>query len=159
MRSPFRTIVTFESTAFNMTEPKDYFINPCCFGDDLAEWLIKELHKLGMKADEKPGQEDFGWYLDFEVAGIRHTLVIGHRPAGETEAGTWIGWLERQRGFVGTILGRRNRGIQSSAAEVIHGILVGSPQIRDVRWHHSHDFDKGSEDRGAPSPQSLALNE
>lgn len=158
MQSPLRIVVTFESTAFNMTEPKDYFINPCCFGDDLAEWLIKELRKLGMKADEKPGQEDFGWYLDFEVAGIGHTLVIGHRPTGENEAGTWIGWLERKRGLFGSLFGGRNRGIQSSAAEAIHLILVGSPQIRDVRWHYSHDFDKGNDDRGAPSPPSLALN-
>jgi len=158
MQSPLRTVVTFESAAFNMTEPKDYFINPCCFGDDVAEWLINELRKLGMKADEKPGQEDFGWYLDFEVAGIGHTFVVGCRPATETEAGTWIGWLERKHGFVGSLLGGRKRGIQPSAAEAIHRILIGSPQIRDVRWHYSQDFDKGDEDRGAPSPQSFALN-
>lgn len=43
MDAKVRTVVTFESTAFNMAEPKDYFINPCCFGDDLAKWLIDEL--------------------------------------------------------------------------------------------------------------------
>ena len=31
MNSEIRTVVTFESTAFNMAEPKEYFINPCCF--------------------------------------------------------------------------------------------------------------------------------
>lgn len=35
----------------------------CCFGDDVAKWLIGELRKLGMKAGEKPHQEDFGWYV------------------------------------------------------------------------------------------------
>ena len=158
MQSPLRTVVTFESTVFNMTEPKAYFINPCCFGDDLAQWLIKELRKLGMKPDEKPGQEDFGWYLDFEVAGIDHTFVIGHRPTGETEAGTWIGWLERKHGFVGSLLGWRKRGIQPSTAETIHRILIGSPEIRDVQWQFSHEFDKGHHDRGALSPQALAPN-
>src|SRR5277367_3377963 len=117
MDSKTRTVVTFESTAFNMTEPKEYFINPCCFGDDVAEWLIGELRKQGLKTDEKPDQEDFGWYLDFEeVTGIGHTFLIGHRPTGETEAGTWIGWLERSRGFIGSILGGRNRRIQPLAA-------------------------------------------
>lgn len=140
-----------------MTEPKNYFINPCCFGEDVAEWLINELRKLGMKTDEKPGREDFGWYLDFELTGIGHTFVVGYRPATETEAGTWVGWLERKHGFVGSLLGWRKRGIQSSAVEAIHHILICSPQIQDVRWHYSHDFDKGDEDRGAPSPQSLAL--
>jgi len=43
MESEIRTVVTFESTAFNMITPRDYFVNPCCFGDDLAEWLIREI--------------------------------------------------------------------------------------------------------------------
>jgi hypothetical protein len=143
MESEIRAVVTFESTAFNMTEPKDYFINPCCFGDDVAAWLIRELRKQGMWTDEKPGQEDFGWYLNFEVAGVGYTFVIGHRPNGETEAGTWIGWLERKR------------GIQASAAQAIHQILTGSPVIREVRWHFQRDFDGGVE-RGTSSPLTPA---
>ena len=155
MESEIRTVVTFESTAFNMTEPKDYFINPCCFGDDLAEWLIRELRKQGIRTDEKPGQEDFGWFLNFEAAGIGHTFVIGHLPNGETEAGTWIGWLERQRGMIGSILGGRKRGIQSSAARAIHQTLTGSPMVRDVRWHFERDFPHGIEG-GALSPLTPA---
>jgi hypothetical protein len=154
MNSEIRTVVTFEGTAFNMTEPKDYFINPCCFGDDMAKWLIGELRKEGIETDEKPGQEDFGWYLNFEVAGIGHTFVIGHRPTGESEEGTWIGWLERSRGF-SSLLGGRKRGIQLSAVEIIHRVLSASPLIRDVRWHFQRDFDKGNEERGALSPQRL----
>ena len=40
MEQEARAVVTFGSAAFNMAEPKDYFINPCCFGDDVANWLI-----------------------------------------------------------------------------------------------------------------------
>jgi hypothetical protein len=155
MDSPLRTVVTFKSTAFNTTEPKQNFINPCCFGGDVAAWLISELRKVGMKADEKPGQEDFGWYFDFEVAGVGHTFVVGHRPAAEHEEGTWIGWLERRRGFIGSLLGGRKRGIQISAAEAIHRALTGSPKIQDVHWHFSRDFDIGHEDRGASSPEAV----
>jgi hypothetical protein len=154
MDSVTRTIVTFESTAFNMAEPKDYFINPCCFGDDVAKWLIGELCKQGVQTDEKPGQEDFGWYLNFEITGYPHTFVIGHRPTGEAETGTWIGWIERRRGLIGSAFGGRKRGIQSSAAEAIHRVLASSPLIRDVRWHFQRDFDKGYEERGASSPQT-----
>lgn len=135
-----------------MTEPKEYFINACCFGDDVAEWLIQELRNHGLATDEKPGQEDFGWYLNFRAGGIGHTFVIGHRPEGETEVGTWIGWLERDRGFIGSILGGRKRGIQASAAEEIHRILAHSPVIQEVRWHFQRDFDAGREERGASSP-------
>lgn len=154
MESEIRTVVTFESTAFNMTRARDHFINPCCFGDDVAEWLIQELRKQGMVTDEKPGQEDFGWYLNFETAGVAHTFVVGHRPNGETGAGTWIGWLERKRSLIGSILGGRRRGIQASAAQAIHQILTGSLVVRDVRWHFQRDFDSGIEP-GASSPQTL----
>jgi hypothetical protein len=151
MGTEIRTVVSFESTAFNMTEPKDYFINPYCFGDDVAEWLMRELRKQGARTDERPGQEDFGWYLNFEAAGVGHTFVIGHRPRGETELGTWIGWLERKRGLIRSILGSRKRGIQAAAAQAIHQILTGSPVVHDVRWHFQRDFDSGNE-HGALSP-------
>ena len=154
MDSEIRTVVTFNSTAFNMVEPKDYFINPSCFGDDVAKWLIDELRKRGVKTDEQPGQEDFGWYLNFEITGKGHTLLIGHRPTGEREAGTWIGWLERNPGFVGSIFGGRKRGIQPSAIEAIHRILSSSALIRVVRWHRQRDFDKGYAELGASSRQS-----
>jgi len=154
MDSEIRTVVTFESTAFDMAEPKDHFINPCCFGDDVARWLIGELRKQGFEADEKPGQEDFGWYLNFGARGIGHTFVIGHRPNGESEAGTWIGWLERSRGLIGSLFGGRKRGIQTSAGEAVHRILSSSALIRDVRWHFQRDFDEGYEEHGAPSPRT-----
>lgn len=89
------------------------------------------------------GQEDFGWYLNFQSEGIPHTFVIGHRPTGASEAGTWIGWLERSRGFVGSMLGRRQHGIQASAAAVIHRILSNSPLVREVRWHFRSHFNNG----------------
>ncbi len=153
MDSGIRTVVTFESTAFNMAQPKEYFLNPCCFGDDVATWLINELRKKGVQTDEKPGQEDFGWYLNFEVTGVGHTFVIGHRPTGESEQGTWIGWLERNRGFIPSLFGTRKRGIHASAVEAVHNILSSSSQIRDLRWHFQHDFDTGHEELGALSPQ------
>lgn len=67
---------------------------------------------------------------------------------GEREAGTWIGWLERN-GFITSTLARRKRGIQASAAEEIHRILSRSPVIREVRWHFQRDFAAGREERGA----------
>jgi hypothetical protein len=155
MKSGIRTVVTFESTAFKMTKSKGYFVNPCCFGDDVAEWLIGELRKQGVRTDEKPGQEDFGWYLNFEAAGITHTFVIGHRPRGETETGIWIGWLERKRGLIGSILGQRKRGIQASAAQAIHQTLTASSAVREVRWHFRDDFNDGVE-RGGVSPLTPA---
>ena len=92
-----------------------------------------------LETDDEPGQEDFGWYLNFLAANTAHTFVIGHIPTGETEAGTWFGVVERNRGFFGSIFGRRRRGIQPSAVDAIHRILSTSPLIRDVRWHFTLD--------------------
>jgi hypothetical protein len=152
MNSEPRTVVTFESSAFNMSEPRAYFINPCCFGDDVVKWLIAELRKQGVDADETPGQEDFGWYLSFKVNDIGHSFVLGHRPTGDTEAGTWIGRIERNRGFIGSVSGGRDRGILPLAVEAIHRILSSSPLISDLRWHLKRDFDTGDEERGTSLP-------
>jgi hypothetical protein len=31
--------ILFETDRFNVSEVKRHFINPCCFGEDLAGWL------------------------------------------------------------------------------------------------------------------------
>ncbi len=142
MDAKTKTVVTFQSTAFNMSEAKDYFINASCFGDALAKWLIGELRKQGVKTGEKPHQEDFGWCFNFEVREVDHTFVIGHRPSGESETGIWIGWIERRYGFVESLLGGRQRGIQHAAVEVIHKILSNSSLISDLRWQFQRDFDE-----------------
>src|SRR6185503_13266657 len=97
MDATVKTVVTFKSSAFNVSEPKEHFINPCCFGDDVARWLAEQLRDKGCQAGYVPGQEDFGWYFSFLVAGIEYCFVIGHRPGDENGEGVWIGWLERSR--------------------------------------------------------------
>ena len=140
-----RTLVTFQSDSFNTSEPKDYFINECCFGDDLAIWMISELRQRQYETDATPGQEDFGWYLGFRVSGVGHHFVLGYR--GDTdESGTWIGWVERNR-----LLFRR-RGIQPEATQVIHEVLSNAPQIKNIRWHFQHDFDALLEELGTERP-------
>jgi hypothetical protein len=144
-----RTIVTFESDAFNSAEPREYFINDCCFGDDVARALIDQLRSRGAVTEPEPGQEDFGWYLTFE-AGASHQLVIGYRPDAD-EAGTWICWLERNAGLIGSLLGRRRR-VLPEAATVINEVLAAIPSIRNVRWHTKKAFDRGDESESALSP-------
>src|ERR1700737_2947979 len=54
--------ILFRSSHFNLSKVREHFINPCCFGEDLAAWLIP---KLAVKNIEtaKPYQEDWGWEL------------------------------------------------------------------------------------------------
>lgn len=83
-----RTVVTFESDAFNNREQRDYFVNPGCYGDDAANWLIQRLRQAGIKTNGNPGQEDFGWYFDFDAPAGPHCVVIAYRP--DEPNGCWI---------------------------------------------------------------------
>jgi hypothetical protein len=140
MDATVKSAVTFKSSAFNMSEPREYFINPCCFGDDVARWLMEQLRSMGYQCSNVPDQEDFGWYFTFRVSGTEYCFVVGHRREDNNEEGLWIGWLERNRGFVPSLLGARKRDIQRVAARVIHEILSSAPQIRDIRWSLEHDL-------------------
>ncbi len=147
-----RTLVTFRSAIFNTSKSKDHFINPGCFGDDAAKWLMDELRAKGIETGKEPEQEDFGWYFDFVLPEGKHCLVVGFRPGDDKEEGTWVAWLERSRSFMGSLLGARKRGISSNAVSAIHQALSASSKIRGVRWHVESDFHKSHEDAGSPTP-------
>lgn len=57
-----RASITIETDLFEHKEVKPHFINPCCFGQDFASWLIEQLSPLlhvGFSFSE-PIQEDWG---------------------------------------------------------------------------------------------------
>ena len=138
-----RRNVIFQSTAFNTSEPKDYFINDCCYGDDLARWLMEQLRACEIHTDSEPGQEDFGWYFTFHVAESDYDFIISYRPAEEGQTGDWMCSIERETGFVGWICHwSRKRGIQPDAPKAIHSILSSSPKISNVRWFTDEDFER-----------------
>jgi hypothetical protein len=154
MTATLRTIVTFTSSRF-ITPRLDTTTssNDGCFGDDVAKWLIERLTRAGFQTADLPGQEDFGWYFNFELDGVQHCFVVGYRPGVSNEAGTWIGWLERNRSFVPSLFGARGRSILPEAAHAIQKVLSGDPSIQNIRWHFKEDFDVGNEAVGAPKPE------
>ena len=149
-----RTLVTFQSSAFNTTDRRPYFINEGCYGDDLARWLISQLQAKGITTESEPGQEDFGWYLTFRVAQAEHQFVISHRPETGLEPGTWIGWVERNAGLLSSILGGRGRGVETGALQAIHNVLASAKQVSGLRWHEKSEFEKGNEAAGSPQPDA-----
>src|SRR5258708_35900478 len=54
--------VLFRTQRFNLSITKTHFINPDCFGEDLAAWLKDKLIDRGRDVPQL-GQEDCGWYL------------------------------------------------------------------------------------------------
>jgi hypothetical protein len=149
-----RTIVTFRSTTFNTSERRPYFINDGCFGDDVARWLITELQSHGVATDSEPDQEDFGWYFSFRPGDTEHQFIIGYRPGSGEEPGTWIGWVERRAGLIGSLLGARRRGIEPTALRAIHDVLASNRRVSSVRWHRKTDFDATNESASASEPDA-----
>jgi hypothetical protein len=127
-----KTALAFQSTAFNTTTAKEHFINPECYGDDVARWLISKLLASGYATEEEPGQEDFGWYIRFEVQGVKHDAVIGYRPDSPDGVGEWLCWIERSAGLIGTAFGKRKQ-VMPEAVETIRRILSDAPEIFAVR--------------------------
>ncbi|HEV2330684.1 MAG TPA: hypothetical protein VGY56_18035 [Verrucomicrobiae bacterium] len=152
MNAKIRTVVTFENPAFNTTERREYFINECCYGDDLAHALMEQLRSRGYQTDTEPGQEDFGWYFGFRAGDKDYQFVIGHRPADESDPTVWLGWVERKVGMIGTIFGARKRGIQPAALNAMHSAISALGETRNVRWHLKDDFNAGREKLGRANP-------
>lgn len=148
-----RTVVTFESNAFNTTEPREYFLNPSCFGDDVLRDVVERLKRRGIPVETEPGQEDFGWYLTFDADGVSHNFVLGFRDEDDAGSGTWIGWVERNVGLLGTLFGRR-KAVSARAVAVVRDVLSSHQAITSVRWHKRQDFDRGNEEQGTPNPNA-----
>jgi hypothetical protein len=57
--------ITIETDLFEHQDVKPHFINPCCFGEDFALWLKRELSPLTKNgfSFSDPIQEDYGWGL------------------------------------------------------------------------------------------------
>ncbi|CAN5237938.1 hypothetical protein BH11CYA1_BH11CYA1_40900 [soil metagenome] len=175
MSEPARNLITFQSIEFNTTVPQEHFINDCCYGDDICKWLIEELTKKGVDCDKEPSQEDFGWYFNFTLNKVVYCLVCAfrlseeqakeqekeqkkdnekvHEDVAEIENGDWILWIERSAGFMASLFGGRDKGIDEALPRLVHSTLSGNPAISNIRWHRKKDFDSSREDLATPSPE------
>lgn len=68
--------ILFKTSRFNLSEVGEHFINPCCFGEDLAVWLREKLLAIGVDSGE-PCQEDWGWEFKAKNGGNYYFLGMG----------------------------------------------------------------------------------
>jgi hypothetical protein len=72
---------------FEHREVKPHFINPCCFGEDFAAWLLGELAPLrdgGFELSE-PIQEDYGWGIWCRRGKDTFWIALGYCGEGPTD--------------------------------------------------------------------------
>lgn len=145
-----RAVVTFSSPAFNMTETRDHYVNPECFGDDVALWFIEEMSTRGHPT-AAPGPEDFGWHILFGDEPSPHCLVISHL-LDDSDRFLWFCEVERHVGFWKSLMGRRTRAVTESAVDLVHDVLSQSPMIHQIRWYYHDLCMPGRTGREAPRP-------
>jgi hypothetical protein len=85
--------ITVETDLFEHGEVGPHFINPCCFGEDFAAWLKRELTPL-----VAPGfilsrlmQEDYGWGFRAHHDEDPFWIALGFVGDGPQETpGRWV---------------------------------------------------------------------
>jgi len=126
--------VLFETDQFNVSVVHDHFVNPCCFGEDLAAWLQSKLADRGIQAG-KQGQEDWGWYLQVEFQKNSYFLGMSGN-AGEPETGSnqgeWRIIVELKRSLYDRIKGRNKIGEDDPMLRVIGDILAKEPDFKNI---------------------------
>ena len=94
-----RSDLLFSTDRFNLSQPREYFINECCYGDDAARWFVQELRARGLSVTE-PDQEDWGWYFDAELGGAGYFVGVGGNrddEAASTNRGQWRLMVQKHR--------------------------------------------------------------
>jgi hypothetical protein len=128
--------ILFDSNRFNLSEVKDHFINPTCFGEDLAGWLRTKLLEQGIPTIE-PDQEDWGWYIESTLDGNAYFIGIGGNPdeqSGDPNQGEWRISIEKHRSFRDKLTGKNQISRDEPIIAVVRGILEREEDFKNIRF-------------------------
>jgi hypothetical protein len=130
-----RCDILFSSNRFNLSEPREYFINDCCFGDDVAGWLVEQLRRRGWTATE-PDQEDWGWYIDTGKGESAYFVGIGGTPDDGSEShsnhGEWRLMVEKHRTLWEKLTGANGLREDEEVINVLKDIVAREPGLAFV---------------------------
>lgn len=136
-----RTHVTFRTNRFNRTEVRPHFINPNCFGDDCAAWLVSGLRDRGWTDMSEPWQEDWGWQTSTARDGHKYLISIGLMEEDDPE---WLVHVQEHTGFLTRLRGKAGPSALRDLVVAIHNVLAAGPDIGPVRWHFEDVFMRGT---------------
>lgn len=127
--------ILFDTDRFNLSETKEHFINPCCFGDDLANWLRAKLLERGIPTIE-PGQEDWGWYIESRLGGNSYFIGIGgaaEESAPKSNLGEWR-IMKKHRSLWEKLGGKNRTSLDDPIFAVIREILEREDDFKSIRY-------------------------
>jgi hypothetical protein len=123
--------VLFSTDKFNLSEPREYFINDCCYGDDVARWLVERLRLIGLSVTE-PDQEDWGWYFDAQYQQASYFVGVGGTPDDESSGNSYGQWrlcVEKHRTLLEKLTGANQLSEDNSFIEVLKAMVSGEPGL------------------------------
>lgn len=127
--------ILFDTDRFNLSEIKQHFINPCCFGEDLAAWLRSKLLEECISTIE-PGQEDWGWYIESKLGDVSYFIGVGgiaDETAENPNAGEWRIMIEKQRSMWEKLTGKNKILDNDPIFTIIQKILEREPDFKNIR--------------------------
>ena len=127
--------VLFRTDRFNLSKVGEHFINPCCFGEDVAAWLRPILASKGVETSSAY-QEDWGWEVPVRLGNAGYYLCIsGNSDEVESnqDRGEWRVIIEKRRSLWQLLSGRGKIAADDGMVRLIEGILSSEPGIEGVR--------------------------
>jgi hypothetical protein len=126
--------ILFETRRFNLSTVGAHFINPCCFGEDLASWLRDKLALKGVDVSS-PGQEDWGWYLIVKSGTDKYFLGMSGNSTGNSatpDDGEWRIIVEKSRSVMQRLAGKGKISANDAMFTLVKSILEEEPEFREV---------------------------
>jgi hypothetical protein len=125
----------FDTDRFNLSEVQDHFINPGCFGEDLAAWLRSKLVEKSIPSIE-PGQEDWGWYIEAKLGDASYFIGVGgaaNESAANSNEGEWRIMVEKHRSIWEKLTGQNKTSRSEPIFTLIREILEHESDFKNVR--------------------------
>jgi hypothetical protein len=124
--------ILFRTRIFNLSKVGEHFINPCCFGEDLAAWLRSRLANKNVEAGT-PYQEDWGWEMPVTMEGASYYLgVSGNADEPGSDEGEWRIIVSKRRSIWERLAGKETITAEDPLLKLIEQILSGEPAITNV---------------------------
>lgn len=127
--------ILFRTNRFNLSVIKPHFINPDCFGEDLADWLKNKLVERGVDV-ARLGQEDWGWYLELKKAGHWYLLGMNGIPdktsSDKKDLGEWRIIVKKTRSLGQWLSGEGRMDVDDAMLITIEEILRAEPDFDEV---------------------------
>jgi hypothetical protein len=127
--------IRIETDLFEHREVKPHFINPCCFGEDFAQWLIDRAGSLRDQGFElfEPIQEDYGWGFWIKKEGDQFWLALSYVGEGASdEPAEWVVSLNYDPGLniVKRFFHKPNLMAFNEVRDLIWSTIKSTPAIK-----------------------------